>query len=62
MNQWEQAWITRWERAWELGEERNLGPKGQAYIEKTYGREVEPEDEPEDYYDDYDSYDLDIEY
>lgn len=62
MNQWRAGWETRWERAYELGDERNLGPKGQAYISEKYGQEIEPEDFPEDYYDEFDDWDIDVEY
>lgn len=49
------AWERKYERAWELGEERKLGPKGQAYLEQKYGPvEVPPEQIPEDYYEDRD--------
>jgi len=57
------AWEARWERAWELGDERSLGPKGKAYIEDKYGAEVQGEEPPEDYYDEYDDlYDFEEEY
>lgn len=57
------AWESRWEAAWERGDERSLGPKGQAYIEKTYGQTVSAEDLARDYYDDFESpFDIEIEY
>jgi hypothetical protein len=62
MNRWQRGWVTRWERAWELGDESKLGPKGQDYIASKYGEEVYPEDFPEDYHDEFDDYDVDVEY
>lgn len=52
------AWERKYERAWELGEERKLGPKGQKYLEQKYG----PVDVPPDDFDERD-YELDdVEY
>ena len=56
-----EMWEARWEELWAQGRESELGPKGQAYIEKEYGQEFWPLDE--DLIErDIDDWDFDIEY
>lgn len=62
MNAQQRGWLTRWEKMWERGDERAAGPQGQRYFEKTKGRDVEPEEFTDDYYDEYGDYDDDGEY